>query len=326
MIGAQASIGPWGWYPHLFLWALVGGFGCAVTLLHQRIQNTRDHPAPWPRVRAYRFVAALVAMIIAMGWPLGGLAAHWSLIALVIQRSILVLVVAPLLLSGLPDDVIRWATRPVAIDAVLMRVLRPPAAVVCVTVLLVGTMVPPMVTAQSHSMVARGLLALVVVVAGLILWLPIMGRVPGIARPRPMIRAVYLVAQSVVPVFLSFVFILATRPLYPAFSGSTDGLGLTPLGDQQVAGFVSKLSFLITLLAVAAVILSQAPDTDDDFGPEDPLVWADIERHFERADRKGAPSGGSMPEVDTTTGDPSKEDVEPPNDPGPGHDQDAASE
>ena len=98
------------------------------------------------------------------------------------------------------------------------------------------------------------------------------------------------------------------------------------LEDQQVAGFVSKLSFLISLLTVAAVILSQAPDTDDDFGPEDPLVWADIERHFERADRKGGPSSGSMPDVETTTGDPSSDDVEPPHDAGPGRDKGAASE
>ena len=120
------------------------------------------------------------------------------------------------------------------------------------------------------------------------------------------------------------------------FVGAPDlsGLSKTPIFLQwQVypamdvdSGFVSKLSFLISLLTVAAVILSQAPDTDDDFGPEDPLVWADIERHFERADRKGGPSGGSIPDLETATGDPSSDDVEPPNDAGPGRDKGAASE
>ena len=112
------------------------------------------------------------------------------------------------------------------------------------------------------------------------------GRIPGIPRPRPMIRAVYLVAQAVVPVFLSFVFILAPQPIYPEFTRSRGVVGLSPLGDQQIAGFVSKLSFLITLLVVAGVVLARAPDTDEDLGPEDPLVWADVERHFERADRR----------------------------------------
>jgi hypothetical protein len=156
-----------------------------------------------------------------------------------------------------------------------------------VTVLLVGSMAPPLVAAQASSPAARAGLALVVLVAGTILWLPIMGRIPGIARPRPMVRAVYLVAQAIVPVFLSFVFILDPTPLYPAFAHSVDVIRLRPLNDQQVAGFVSKLSFLFVLLSVAGVELARAPDSDDDLGPEDPLVWADVERHFERLDRRG---------------------------------------
>jgi len=229
---------------------------------------------------------------ITLGWPLGDLAAHWSLSALVLQRCLLVLAVAPLLLAGLSDQLIRWMTRPAPVDAVLIRVLRPPVAVVTVTVVLVVSVLPAPVAAQSNSLVARGALALLVLAAGIVLWLPVMGRLPGIPRPRPMIRAVYLVAQSVVPVFLSFLYILATRPLYPVFARSADVVGLRPLNDQQVAGFVSKLSFVLVLLAVAGVVLAQAPDTDDDLGPEDPLSWADVERHFERVDRRGQ----AMPE------------------------------
>lgn len=287
MTFATAATGPWFWVPHPVLWAALVAFGAGTALLHRRLFGAATHPVPWPRVRIGRFVSSLVVAVVAMGWPLGDLAAHWSLSALVLQRSILVLAVASLLLSGLPDDVLAWATRPAPIDAVLLRVLWPPAAVVTVTVLLVGSMVPPLVAAQSNAPVARALLATVVTVAGIVLWLPILGRVPGIPRPRPMIRAVYLVAQAIVPVFLSFVFILATRPLYGTLDHPGHGVGLSPLNDQQVAGFVSKLSFLLTLLTVAGVILSQAPDSDEDLGPEDPLVWADIERHFERADRRG---------------------------------------
>ncbi len=64
--------------------------------------------------------------MVATGWPLGDLAAHWSLTALVVQRLVLALAVAPLLLLGLPYDVIQWLTRPRVVDAVLTRVERPP--------------------------------------------------------------------------------------------------------------------------------------------------------------------------------------------------------
>ena len=263
------------------------------------------------------------------GQPLGDLAAHWSASALVLQRCVLVLGVAPLLLAGLPDDLIRRLTRPAPVDALLVRVLHPPVAVITVTVLLVGSMAPVLVAAQSSSAVARAALALVVLVAGTVLWLPIMGRIPGIARPRPMIRAVYLVAQAIVPVFLSFVFILDPTPLYPAFAHSVDVIRLRPLNDQQVAGFVSKLSFLFVLLSVAGVELARAPDSDDDLGPEDPLVWADVERQFERLDRRGTvivepgparpddPPPDDRPTAGPPVGPTGDTDTGPDGDPGP---------
>ena len=119
---------------------------------------------------------------VALTWPLADLAAHWSLTALVTQRVILVLVVAPLLLLGLPYDVIQWPTRPPSVDAVLLRLHRPPVAIVTVTAILFGSMTPALVRAQSTSALARGLLALAVLVAGLVLWMPVLGRIPGIPR------------------------------------------------------------------------------------------------------------------------------------------------
>lgn len=285
--GVPAVVGAWSWHAHLWLWAVLAGASLAAALLHRRLLQSSSHPQAWPRSRVLRFAGGMVLCGFCLGWPLGDLAAHWSLTALVLQRCLLVLAGAPLLLAGLPDDLIGWLTRPTPVDGLLLRVVRPPVAVIVVTALLVGSMLPALVAAQSNSVVARGLLALVVLVAGLILWLPVLGRIPGIPRPRPMIRAVYLVAQSVVPVFLSFLYILATRPLYASFSRSVDVIHLRPLNDQQVAGFVSKLSFVLVLLAVAGAVLARSPDTDDDLGPEDPLSWADVERHFERVDRRG---------------------------------------
>jgi len=284
---ASRTVGAWSWHPHLLLWILLAGVSAAAAVGHRQLLRASPHPVPWPPSRILRFAAAMVLAGITMGWPLGELAAHWSLSALVLQRCLLVLAVAPLLLAGLSDQLIRWLTRPAPVDAVLIRVLRPPVAVITVTVMLVVSVLPFLVAAQSNSAIARAALAVLVLAAGLVLWLPVMGRIPGIPRPRPMIRAVYLVAQSVVPVFLSFLYILTTRPLYSGFARSADVVGLRPLNDQQVAGFVSKLSFVLVLLAVAGVVLAKAPDTDDDLGPEDPLSWADIERHFERVDRRG---------------------------------------
>ena len=101
-------------------------------------------------------------------------------------------------------------------------------------------------------------------VAGLVLWMPVLGRIPGILRLRPVVRFGYLVAQAVVPAFLSFIYIFSDHPLYATFARSHAAVGLRPLNDQQIAGFVSKLSMLLVLLIVGAVVLARAPVTEEE--------------------------------------------------------------
>ncbi len=212
-----AEVGPFGWESHLLTWVVLVAAGAAVVLAHRRLAAAEAHPIPWTRRQMVQLCGAGAAAVLALTWPLADLAAHWSLTALVLQRVILVLVVAPLMLLGLPYDVIRWITRPAAVDAVLLRLQRPPVAIVVVTVLLVGSMAPVFVHAQSVSFLARGALAAAIVGAGLVLWIPVLGRIPGIPRLKPVVRFAYLVGQAVVPAFLSFIYIFSTHPLYGEF-------------------------------------------------------------------------------------------------------------
>jgi len=286
-----AAAGPYAFSPHLTAWAVLVVAGGSVVLGHRRLERSSHHPIPWGRRQMAAFGGAWLIAALALTWPLGTVAAHWSLTALVVQRLLLVLAVAPLLLLGLPYDLVQWLTRPRWVDAVLLRLHRPPVAIPVVTVLVVGSMTPALVRAQATSSWARGLLDLAMVAAGLILWIPVIGRVPGIPRLKPVVRFGYLVAQAVVPAFLSFIYIFSRRPLYPQFARSHAAIGLRPLNDQQIAGFVSKLSMLLVLLIVGGVVLSRAPRADDEFAGDDTLVWADVERQFERADRRGGRAG-----------------------------------
>ena len=64
-------------------------------------------PIRWSRHQIEFFAGACAALAVALTWPVADLAAHWSLTALVTQRLILVLAVAPMLLLGLPHDIRR---------------------------------------------------------------------------------------------------------------------------------------------------------------------------------------------------------------------------
>jgi cytochrome c oxidase assembly factor CtaG len=286
---------PYEWDFHLTTWLVLVIAVSLVILGHRRLFRTSAHPIRWTRHDIWMFTAACGACIIALTWPVADLAAHWSLTALVIQRLILILAVAPLLLLGLPYDVLERITRPALVDAALNRCRRPATAIGLVTFLIVGSMVPPVVEAQASSPALRGLFAVTTLVAGLVLWIPVLGRVPGIPRLRPLARFGYLAAQAVVPAFLAFALILAPHPLYAAFAGSKAAVDLRPLNDQQIAGFVSKLTMLIVLLTVGALGLSKTKLSDEDAGLDEKLVWGDVQRQFERADRRTTRNGHGAP-------------------------------
>jgi cytochrome c oxidase assembly factor CtaG len=233
----------------------------------------------------WAFAVAMLSVLVVGSWPLEDLAAHWSLTALVVQRLLLVLVAAPMLLISLPVALAGRLTKPRAIDAVLAFVSKPVAAVVIFTAIAVGTLLTPAVAAQSSSPVARAATDALLLVSGFVLWSPVMTSLPGASRPSHLGRAVYLFVQSVVPGFPSVVFIFAHHPLYPAFSHVHEALGLSPLVDQQLAGVVAKVATLPVLWSAAWMALSKAQLFDREGTDTEPLTWAEVQRQLERAER-----------------------------------------
>ena len=299
-----ATVGPYAWHPHLGAWIVLAAVGIGIVAGHRR-QVARwaragEHrtsgagatppPAPWTRRQKAALAGAWLAAAVALTWPLADLAAHWSVTALVVQRLLLVLAVPPLALLGFPYGVLAALTRPAAVDTILHRCRQPAVAVAVFTAATIGAMTVPAVAAQSTSAAARGAFDAAVLGAGIVLWVPVVGRVPGVLRLRPVGRFGYLAFQAVVPAFLAFIYIFARHPIYPTLAHSHPAIGLAPLNDQQLAGFVSKLGMLVTLLAVAAWILRTGLHADE-LGADEPLVWADVERQFERADRRRARAG-----------------------------------
>lgn len=241
----------------------------------------------------WAFAVAMLSILVVGSWPLEDLAAHWSLTALVVQRLLLVLLAAPMLLISLPASLAARLTRPRAIDASLAFVSKPVAAVVIFTAIAVGTLLTPAVAAQSSSPVTRAATDALLLLSGFVLWSPVMTSLPGASRPSHLGRAVYLFIQSVIPGFPSVVFIFAHHPLYPAFSHVHEALRTSPLVDQQLAGVVAKVATLPVLWSVAWVALSKAQLLDREGTDTEPLTWAEVQRQLERAER--AERAGNRP-------------------------------
>jgi putative membrane protein len=271
---------PLDWHIHPFWLVAIPALGLAY------FWATRSEENRPTRRQAVCFTLALLALLVAVTWPLGDLAAHWSLLALVLQRLLLMLAIPPLLVAGTPRPILVRLTRPAPIDALLRVAVRPIPAVAIVTVIAVGTLTTGAVSLAASSDLARGAISLLVLLSGFVLWAPVLSEVPGVQRLSTLGRGGYLIVQSIVPSFLSVVWIFARRPLYASYDHHTTTLGLSPVLDQQLAGFLAKLCTIAVLWTVAFTMMTRGQVTAGTEEDADPLVWSDVEREIERADRR----------------------------------------
>ncbi len=220
-------------------------------------------------------------------WPVGDLAASVSLSVATGQRLVIMLLVAPLFVKSLSTTHLVALTRPTIVDALTRRLAHPALAMVVVTVVGTLTLSTPVVDEGAHSQWVRAVTLLAVLGCGIILWTPAMGVMPGARRLSPIGRAAFIFVASLVVTSLSFVWIFARHSLYPGLQGQYSLLHMTPLFDQQLAGFVAKIGSYVPMWAVAFTIFSRADDAGVEV-EESPLHWADVERQLLRIDRQRA--------------------------------------
>jgi putative membrane protein len=272
---------------HPVAWLAIAALGLAYGLAVRWIRPRAGATTVPTRRQLGYLVGALVALALALTWPLADLAAHWSLTALVVQRLLLILAAAPLLLLAMPAPLLAVLTRPAPLDASLEMLTRPVVAVVTFTVVAVGTLVTPAVAAQASSAGWRALTDVALLFAGAVLWAPVLRHIPGTHRVTPIAATAYLFIQSVVPTFPAVIFVFSRHPFYEAFHNVRVAFGISPLVDQQLAGVVAKVATIPVLWSAAWVSLVHAQRADDAADGDDgePLTWAEVERQLERAAR-----------------------------------------
>ena len=278
--------GPYAFHLHLVAWIVIAAIGIAYVVGVRRVSRT-SQPGTAPTGRQWWCLAAgLVTLAVALTWPVADLAAHWSLTALLVQRLLLILAVAPLLLLAMPAPLLAALTRPAPVDRALEVLTRPVVAVVVFTVIAVGTLLIPVVAAQTSSGIVRAVVDAVLLFGGVVLWGPVLRHIPGASRPSAVGLAAYLFVQSVVPGFPSVIYVFAHHPLYPAFAHAHAAIGLSAVADQQVAGVVAKVATLPVLWTVAYIALTRAARQDAIGSDTGVLTWAEVERHLQRAERR----------------------------------------
>lgn len=281
------STTPWTFHLHALSWIALGAAALTAVALGRHLSNTGEGtPTPLKRRQAVLLVSGYACLVVALTWPVADLAQSYSLLARIGQNLLLSLAAPGLILAGLPAWMATRLTRPVVVHSAIRQLTRPPVAVLIFNAAVIGAQLPPAVRATSQSSALHGGVDVLLLVAGLILWTPVVRIVPG-ARPFSTAgRAGYLFAQSFFPNFVSLVYIFARRPFYPVYAHGARLLGLSPLLDQQLAGVLAKIVGVFVLWGAAIVVLMRTSRAEEAGLDPAPLTWEDVDRELRRLDRR----------------------------------------
>jgi putative membrane protein len=198
----------------------------------------------------------MVVFWLATDWPLGALGAGYLASAHMTQFLLYTLVAAPLLLLGTPEWMARNFTRRLRIEKLtvwLGRSLVPSALIY--NAILLSTHAPGTVEILRNSQLGSFAMDVVWLLAGWVLWLPVISPLTEGRAGSPWAKMAYLfVTTSVVAVIPASFLTFTSTPIYGIYELAPRIGSLTALEDQQLAGIIMKIATIPIVWSTIAVI------------------------------------------------------------------------
>jgi putative membrane protein len=244
------------WTPHPDVWLLIGLFAAGYAIGIVRL-GPRWAPAGLAVVTRFQITCwslGLLAMWVASDYPVHDIAERYNFSVHMVQHLIFTMVVAPLLLLGLPAWLLRRVLAPRWLFDTVRTLSRFIPALLIFNIVLVFTHWPLIVNEALRSGLVHFLIHALLLVSSLIVWMPIVSPLPEIPRLAPVMQMLYLFAWSVVPTVPASFLTFGSSPLYKFYEGVPHLFGLSTLEDQQAAGLIMKIGAGLLLWAIIAVV------------------------------------------------------------------------
>lgn len=219
---------------------------------HGALLGAPGRPAATRRQVAF-FVTGVAVFWLSDGWPLTALADRMFSFHM-IQHVVQAFVIPPLLLLGLPDWMGDVLLRNDTVRRVVTRLTAPLVAGVLFNVVFLVTHLPDVVALQLHDDLFHAADHLVLIGAGLLMWVPVFSPFPGLLpRMHTLSQMLYLFMMTLLPTIPSAFLLFADTPLYPVYASVEQPWSLTLLDDMRIGGLIMKLGGGFLLWGIIAV-------------------------------------------------------------------------
>ncbi len=223
------------------------------------------------------FFAGLFALFASLNGPLHDLSDSFLFSAHMVQHLLLMLLVPPLLLAGVPGWMLRPLIRPRVVRKLAEFALKPAMCFTIFNLVMVIWHLPFFYNAAmaNHNIhIAEHLMFLA---AAVVMWWPFMSPLPELPRlayPAQMLYCFLMtLPMSVIAVYIT----LADHVLYPAYAAAPRVWGLTPMMDQQAGGLIMWIPGGIVFYSLMTVIFFKWVARGDDSQAAAQVGWTGSE-------------------------------------------------
>jgi putative membrane protein len=244
------------WTPHPDVWLLVGLFaaGYAIAIVRLGPRWAPSGLAVVTRFQVACWSMGVFAMWVASDYPIHDIAERYNFSVHMVQHLMFTMVVAPLLLLGMPAWLLRRVLAPRWLFNTVRTLSRFIPALLIFNAVLVFTHWPLIVNDALRSGLVHFLIHALLLVSSLIVWMPIVSPLPEIPRLVPVMQMLYLFAWSVVPTVPASFLTFGESPLYKFYEHVPHLFGFSTLEDQQAAGLIMKIGAGLLLWMIIAVV------------------------------------------------------------------------
>jgi putative membrane protein len=232
---------------------LLGLYGLAIVRAGRRPTNQR----------LAVFALAIVILVAALTGPLDRFVLAGSFALYIFQQMLLVFVVPPLLLLGIPSWMARWMLIGRAIEVPWRFLTRPVVAFLIFAASFTLIHFPLLCDIVCHARLPYGDIREFLLLVGILLWWPLLSPLPEFPRLSYPLQIMYLFMLTIPMTAVAAPITMAQSVLYVFYMSRVHPFGMTPLADQVLGGLIMWIGQGIYLMCVFTAIFFQWSQSEE---------------------------------------------------------------
>lgn len=255
-------------------WSIVLGCAALLAVYFWGIGPAREKYGlgePATRWQITSYVAAVVILFVSLTGPIHDLSDYFLFSAHMVQHMLLMMVVPPLMLLGIPAWLIRPALKVKGVMPVARFLTKPLIAFAIYNVVFVVWHFPFMYNAALENHDIHIVQHMMFIITATMMWWPVVNPLPELMTMPGPVQILYLFAIGLPASVVSAFIALSEDVVYPFYGAAPRVFPMSALEDQQLGGMIMWVPGMILLWGAITIIFFR---------------WARREDREERAERE----------------------------------------